>query len=201
MTLPTVNLGMSNINNELRYGQNRQTSISEYFINVLEHDQPVDVQWSRLRNQTSSYTLDIRSDAIYGGLIFGGPGAAISIDINNYYNYYLPSDIFSIDLMMYGWGGSMQIMRVFFTTGSGFIGSWLVPNFTKRHTHVLSVSGSIISAYFAYSGQKTDTFRQLAKNGFGKLNYWAPGTATPGAAANLGADWSAYAAQYYNNIS
>ena len=196
MTLPATNLGMSSINDELRYGQNRQTSISEYFINVLEHDQPVDVQWARLRNQTSSYTLNIQT-----GLIFGGPGAAISFDINSYYNYYLPSDVFSVDLMMYGWGGNMEVKRIFFTTGSGFSGSWLVPNFTKRHTHVLNVSGSVVSAYFGYSGQKTDTFRQLAKNGFGKLNYWAPGTATPGAVANLGADWSVYAAQYYNNIS
>lgn len=190
MTLPATNLGLSTINNELRFGTNRQTSVSEYFVNVLEHDQPRDVQWARLRNQTSSVTLNMINGPASGG--------SMTFNIADYYNYYEPGDIFSVDLMMNGWGGNMEIQRLFFNIAGGITYSTLVPNYTKRHTFNFVASGTSVGCSWGYSGRSTNN--PIGNQGFGKLNYWAPGTATPGAVANLGNDWNTYAAQYYNNI-
>lgn len=194
MALPGNNLSVNGINTEARLSGTRQISVSEHFMNVIEHHSPRDVAWNRMLSKYAAYSINDQQQTGY----YGRP--VLSYNTTNYWPYAEPYDVFSVDLLMRSWGPVERATRVFFRYDSSFDLRWLITPSDKTHIHDLNIRpGGSITFAGQYSGAKSSSTTRNGIVGIGKINYWPSTPYGPGAELTLTNSIGSWGSSYLNN--
>lgn len=167
MPTPSGTIGMSNVNNEIRWPTTRSTGASERPVNILEGHLPPEVAWSRLRNKSSWVMINqITGVGAGGGL---GPYNPLT-----YFPELRNGDVVSFDLTGNGWGTSPFFLRIFCVIGgAGFSGTRDYGIGDKAMRHYFEWTGSTFRSQWWYGGNKTKQY--AGQQYMRKLSWWAYG--------------------------
>lgn len=178
MPTPSGIIGISDVNNEIRWPVTRTTGASERPINILERHLPPEVAWSRLRNKQAWVTVDAITGVGAGGGL--GPFNALS-----YFPELANGDLVSWDLQGQGWGGVGQqfLVRIFAVIGGpafGFNGNKFDGNYveygsgkkTMLHWWKFDGGASMNFGFYVSKGTSQYNGQQFLR----KISWWAYGT-------------------------